>query len=67
MPHAGLVQREPTDAIYLRGADHRDQRVRRSTIRSMQRSPVSVMPQGFDQALSPQELADLIAYLQGCQ
>lgn len=67
MTHAGLIQRETTDAIYLRGADHRDQRVRRSTIRSMQRSPVSVMPQGFDQALSPQELADLIAYLQGCQ
>ena len=65
--HVGLVQRETTEAIYLRGPDHRDRRVQRSTIRSMKRSPVSVMPAGYDHLLSRQELADLIAYLQGCQ
>ena len=65
--HVGLVQRETTEAIYLRGPDQRDRRVQRSTIRSMKRSPVSVMPEGYDHLLSRQELADLIAYLQGCQ
>jgi hypothetical protein len=30
----------------------------------MQRSTVSLMPEGFDQTLSKEELTDLLAYLQ---
>jgi hypothetical protein len=33
----------------------------------MRPSNVSIMPAGLDQQLTPQELADLIAFLKACQ
>ena len=63
----GLVQRETSDAIYLRGADQRVKRVPRNQIVSMVRSPVSTMPEGLDRVLSKQDLADLIAFLETCR
>jgi putative heme-binding domain-containing protein len=35
----------------------------REQVRHMSRSPVSLMPEGFDEVLSAQEFADLLAYL----
>ena len=33
----------------------------------MRPGTVSLMPEGFDQQLSPQELADLLAFLKACR
>ena len=33
----------------------------------MQSGTVSVMPSGLDQQLSPEELADLVAFLKACR
>ena len=65
--HMGLVQRETSDAIYLRGADQRVKRVPRNQIVGMVRSPVSTMPEGLDLVISKQDLADLIAFLETCR
>ena len=41
--------------------------MRASDIEEMQPGKVSVMPAGLDKQLTPQELADLVAFLQGVQ
>lgn len=65
--HTGLIHRETPEAVYLRNADQREERVARGVIASMKRSQVSVMPSGLDQVLSKQELADIIAFLESCR
>lgn len=65
--HAGLIQRETPQAIYLRGVDLRITRVPRHQIKDMTRSPVSLMPGGFDNILTTKELADLLAFLETCK
>jgi len=42
-------------------------RIARKDIEEIQPSRVSIMPAGLDQQLSPQELADLVAFLKACQ
>ena len=37
----------------------------RANLRSLTASPLSLMPDGFEESLKPQDLADLIAYLKG--
>lgn len=61
--HAGLIRRESADAIYLVGADGKEQRVRRAEIDEVNRSGVSIMPQGLDKQLTQEQLRDLIAFL----
>jgi hypothetical protein len=39
--------------------------VPRSRIKKIERSTVSLMPEGFDMSLSKSEFADLLAFLQG--
>ncbi len=65
--HAGVIHRETTNALYLRQADQGIVRISRNEIRSLLRSPVSLMPAGLDGVLSDQDLADLVAYLQVCR
>ena len=65
--HAGVIHRETTNALYLRQADQGIVRISRNEIRSLLRSPVSLMPAGLDGGLSDQDLADLVAYLQVCR
>lgn len=61
----GLITRETTEAIVLRSADQSEVRIRRILVEEMKPSPLSIMPAGLENALSKQQLADLIAYLQG--
>jgi hypothetical protein len=39
-------------------------RIPRSKIKKIQRSNVSLMPEGFDETLSKSQLTDLLAFLQ---
>jgi putative heme-binding domain-containing protein len=65
--YSGIIARATSEAIYLRTADRAEIRLARSTIDTINRSQVSIMPQGLDGQLSKQELADLIAFLKSLQ
>lgn len=60
----GLITRETADSIVLRSADQNEVRIARNHVEEMKPSPLSIMPAGLENALSKQQLADLIAYLQ---
>jgi putative membrane-bound dehydrogenase-like protein len=59
----GLIARETADALYLVAPDRAEIRVPRSAIETLERSTVSIMPQGLDGQMSQQELTDLLAFL----
>jgi len=60
--HTGTLVRESPDAIYLRTPA--ELRIGRATVKSTTLGTLSIMPQGLDAALTRQELADLVAYLE---
>jgi putative membrane-bound dehydrogenase-like protein len=60
---AGRLESEAPNALTLRDAAGSVQTVRRQDIESMGTSSSSLMPAGLDKALSPAQLADVIAYL----
>lgn len=60
----GVVTRTHPERLYLRDATGREIEVLRDEIKSMVRSPISIMPLGLDQSLSEVEFADLIAFLE---
>ncbi|HUG18215.1 MAG TPA: c-type cytochrome, partial [Planctomycetaceae bacterium] len=59
----GVIQSETTHAIVVRTADLKEYRIERNRIDALKESSVSVMPQGIDKLLTPEELRDLIKYL----
>jgi putative heme-binding domain-containing protein len=62
--YSGIIVRETPDAVYLVNADRTEMRIARSAVDSLERSRVSIMPQGLEAQLSREDLANLIAYLQ---
>jgi putative heme-binding domain-containing protein len=67
LTYNGLVKQEsPTEIELVVGPD-RTVRIARSDIEDTRPSKVSIMPAGFDQLLSRQELADLLAFLATCK
>ena len=60
----GIVARETADGILLRDATGAETSVRKEQIREMKFSSVSLMPAGLEQAITREEFADLLAYLQ---
>ncbi|MBS0207417.1 MAG: HEAT repeat domain-containing protein [Planctomycetes bacterium] len=62
--YTGILSRETNDAVYLRMADRKEVRVSRRTIEEMAPSPQSIMPQGFERLLGPEQIRDVIAFLQ---
>ena len=63
LAHSGVIGRETADAIYLRTTTREEIRVLRNHIETILPSKVSVMPQGLDKALTPEQISDVIAYL----
>jgi putative membrane-bound dehydrogenase-like protein len=65
----GVITGETPGSITLRGGsdDGSDQTVLRRNIADIRASSVSLMPDGFEDLLKKQELADIIAYLRGEQ
>jgi putative membrane-bound dehydrogenase-like protein len=61
---SGLILRESADALVIRGTDQRELRLPRKSIEQMKPSETSIMPAGLDNTMSPEQLADLVAYLQ---
>ncbi len=61
----GVMSSETPESITLRQPGGQEDTILRAQIKSLQASPLSLMPQGFESALKKQELADLLAYLRG--
>ncbi len=63
--HDGLIAAETPGALTLRRSDNEDATILRSNIAEIRASPISLMPDGFEQSLGKRDIADVIAYLQG--
>jgi putative heme-binding domain-containing protein len=62
----GVIANETPGAITLRGgSEEGDETVLRKNISEIRASSVSLMPEGFEQSLSKQDVANVIAYLRG--
>jgi putative heme-binding domain-containing protein len=61
---SGILTQQTADTIALRDSSGALTRIRRDQIDELNRQPTSLMPDGLDRLLSPQELSDLIAFLQ---
>ncbi len=62
--HTGVITSETAQAIYLRTPQQMEVRLTRAEIEHMAPSPISVMPAGLETAITREQLADLLAYLQ---
>ena len=58
----GLLASETAEAVTLRG-EYENVSLRRDEIEEMRASTVSLMPEGLEEDMSKQDLADVIAYL----
>jgi putative membrane-bound dehydrogenase-like protein len=65
--HNGLIRRESPEEMVLAVGVNMEVRIPREDIDEVQPSRVSIMPPGLDQQLTPQELADLVAFLMACK
>ena len=63
----GRLESEAPNSVTLRDAAGEAQTVLRTNVESMTAATSSLMPAWFDQAISPQQLADLIAYLKSTE
>ena len=59
----GLIHKDAPDEVVLIASATETIRVPREDIEEMRPSRTSIMPAGLDKQLSPQELADLVAFL----
>jgi putative heme-binding domain-containing protein len=62
--YSGLVRSESGEVLVLRDADGKDHEILKSEIEERRSGPTSLMPEGLQVGLSPQDFADLIAYLE---
>jgi putative membrane-bound dehydrogenase-like protein len=60
----GIIKSDTPEAIELEDADAKRVRLTRDEIDDRKRSDVSLMPNGLAEGLTPQDFADLIAYLE---
>jgi putative membrane-bound dehydrogenase-like protein len=63
----GLVQEDTPEGMLLVTGLNQDMRISRAVIDEIRPGTASIMPAGLDQQLSPQELADLLAFLKTCK
>jgi putative heme-binding domain-containing protein len=59
----GIAKGESGDTLTLAIGPGVNQTLARGDVAEMQPGSISLMPQGFDQILSRQELADLVTFL----
>jgi len=61
--YSGVMGRSTPEAVRLITGPGDEVRIPRKEIKKMEHAPVSLMPEGFDEILTRQEMRDLIAYL----
>ncbi|MES2469436.1 MAG: neutral/alkaline non-lysosomal ceramidase N-terminal domain-containing protein [Verrucomicrobiota bacterium] len=62
---AGIITSETANSLTLAMAAGQRQVLLRPEIKEIRPSPVSLMPEGFEQSITPPQMADLIAFLKG--
>jgi putative membrane-bound dehydrogenase-like protein len=65
--YSGVPKKDAPDEMILVIAADKEVRILREEIEEVRPGKVSIMPDGLDKQLSPQELADLIAFLRNCK
>ncbi len=63
----GILRGENSESLTLATGPGLEMRLPRTEVAELQPGPVSLMPQGYDQILTRQELSDVIAFLKGLQ
>ena len=61
--YSGVVRRDSPAEVILATGPETEVRVARADIVEMRHGKVSIMPQGLEEQLSKQELADLVTFL----
>jgi putative heme-binding domain-containing protein len=61
--HIGTISSETETTITLLGLDGKEQRIFRDELNELTSTGKSLMPEGLEKNLSPQDLADVIAYV----
>ena len=59
----GVIKNETATSLSVAQASGLEEKVLRSEIRELRASTLSLMPEGLEQAIGPQDMADLIAWL----
>ena len=65
--HSGLLRSDTADEIVLSGATSVDTRLTRKDVADVQPGTISLMPAGYGELLTRQELADLLAFLRAAR
>ncbi|MDB5318714.1 MAG: putative rane-bound dehydrogenase [Phycisphaerales bacterium] len=65
--HSGIMRKNDAEELVLVAGPEQEIRIARKDVKAMRPGAVSVMPAGLDQQLSPQEMADLVAFLRACK
>jgi putative membrane-bound dehydrogenase-like protein len=65
--HNGLLRKDAADEVVLVKSPTEDIHIARENVEEMRPGTISIMPQGLDKQLTTQDLADLVAFLQGCK
>ncbi len=61
----GLIVSETAEAVVLRMAEGKEQTIGRGEIEVIRASEVSLMPEGVEKDIKPQDMADLLEFLKG--
>jgi putative heme-binding domain-containing protein len=60
---SGLVLRDVDGILEIMTTDGRIQQVARSTIEEEKKSALSLMPDGFEKVLTPQQVSNIVRFL----
>ena len=60
---SGIIMAETPNSITIRNAGGKDEMILRSELKGLTSSRLSLMPEGLESVLKPQDMADLIGFL----
>lgn len=63
----GILKKDAPDEVLLATGAQTEVRIARGDIKQMQPGVLSLMPEGFETVLTPQEIADLVAFLKAAK
>jgi putative heme-binding domain-containing protein len=62
---SGILVEKSADVVVLRDSSGADRSLRSDDIKTLRRELTSLMPEGLDRAMTPQQFRDLLSFLQG--
>ena len=61
----GIIAEETATSLTLRRAENQQETILRQNIEELTSTGASLMPEGVEKKVTPQEMADLLAYVLG--